>query len=196
MNKLSNKKKSGFTLVELLVVTAISGIILAAIGKLFISSNEIYSSQEQRVRIQQDLRASTNFISKYIRMVGLDPSGNATCAGFSAANETAVHLSIDYNGDGNCTGNGPAEEVAFSFAGNELKLGYGGNTPSLFAPNISTFELRYFLANGSNSTSPGNLSDIRTVQMRVCGQIAGPYSGKYDNEQCLTKKIQCRNMGL
>ncbi len=202
MNK--NKQGSGFTLVELLVVMAISGIILASVGKLFISSNKMYSIQEQRVRIQQDLRASLNLMARYVRMIGLDSSGNADCPEIFTANETALYFCFDYDGDGSCSGSDAAEEVEFSFDDDDedkLKLGYGGGGPSQLATNISTFKLSYFSGADDESKLPTPVEedkkdDIRMVEMEICGRITGSYAGQHAQEECLSKKVNCRNMGL
>lgn len=92
----------GFTLVELLVAIAISGIVLAAVTKLFISTNKIYTVQEQVVNLQQGIRASLNIMSRDIRMAGLDPTGNAGAAGIASASSTNLHIKYDYNGNGTC----------------------------------------------------------------------------------------------
>jgi type IV pilus assembly protein PilW len=72
MNKISHVKsnKKGFTLVELLVAMAISGIVAGAIFTAFQSQQKSYLIQEQVVEMQQNLRAATDFMVKDIRMAG------------------------------------------------------------------------------------------------------------------------------
>lgn len=63
---------SGFTLVELLVVMAIFGIILAGVLKVFDTSNYTYKVQEEVTEMQQNVRVTKMFIEKDVRMAGCD----------------------------------------------------------------------------------------------------------------------------
>ena len=67
--------KQGFTLVELLVAIAITSILLVSVGKIFISSSRVYTTQDVAAGVQQRLRAGMNFMARDIRMAGIDPSG-------------------------------------------------------------------------------------------------------------------------
>jgi prepilin-type N-terminal cleavage/methylation domain-containing protein len=62
--------KNGFTLIELLIALVISGLVLSAIYKIFISNNYIYLKQNELVKIEQNLRAAINTMSHEIRMAG------------------------------------------------------------------------------------------------------------------------------
>ena len=199
IKKTKGSPEKGFTLIELLVAVAIVGIISTAISRLFLSSNEIYTVQDQIVRLQQDIRGSMYLMTRYIRLAGLNTAGNATCAGISNANGTGIHLFLDHNGNGTCSDSNPAEEVEFvySSADKELQLGYGGASPNLLASNIDDFRLRYIVAGSTNATAtPADPDDIREVIIQTCGRISGPYSGKYTNTYCFNSTVQCRNMGL
>lgn len=62
--------KRGFTLVELLVVVAISGVILSAILTLFTNSQVTYNVQEDVAAMQQNVRTAKMFLERDIRMAG------------------------------------------------------------------------------------------------------------------------------
>jgi prepilin-type N-terminal cleavage/methylation domain-containing protein len=64
---------AGFTLVELLIAMAITAIALGAIYGVYISSNRSYKTQDRVVTVQQNVRASADFMIRAIRMAGLDP---------------------------------------------------------------------------------------------------------------------------
>jgi prepilin-type N-terminal cleavage/methylation domain-containing protein len=68
-------KDKGVTLIELLIALVISGILIAALYRGFISQQKIYSVQEQVADMQQNARVAINRMMREIRMAGL---GNVT----------------------------------------------------------------------------------------------------------------------
>ena len=67
-------KEKGFTLVELMIVVALSGLIGIAVMVLFKSQQTSYSAQGQVSEMQQNLRVAGDRLSRDLRMVGYDPS--------------------------------------------------------------------------------------------------------------------------
>lgn len=63
--------RMGFTLVELLVVVAISGIVMGGIYTVFVRSNRVYISQDEVVAAQQEARSTLEILGREIRMAGL-----------------------------------------------------------------------------------------------------------------------------
>lgn len=59
--------KKGFTLVELMIAMVISLIVLAGIYNVFISSNRSYFIQESITDMQQNARASIEFMARELR---------------------------------------------------------------------------------------------------------------------------------
>lgn len=64
------KKKRGVTLIELLIALVMSGILIAALYRVFISQQKIYTVQDQVVDIQQNLRIAIDQMTREIRMAG------------------------------------------------------------------------------------------------------------------------------
>lgn len=64
------KNRSGFTLVELMVVMGIFGLILGGVLKVFDTSNYTYKVQEEVAEMQQNVRVSKMFLERDIRMAG------------------------------------------------------------------------------------------------------------------------------
>jgi prepilin-type N-terminal cleavage/methylation domain-containing protein len=60
----------GFTLVEMLVVLAIFGVVMAALYTIFVSSNRLYLAQEEVVGAQQEARTALEIIGRQVRMAG------------------------------------------------------------------------------------------------------------------------------
>jgi prepilin-type N-terminal cleavage/methylation domain-containing protein len=63
-------KNHGFTLVEMLVVMAIFGLVMAGLYTIFVSSNRLYLAQEEIVGAQQEARTALEIIGRQIRMAG------------------------------------------------------------------------------------------------------------------------------
>jgi prepilin-type N-terminal cleavage/methylation domain-containing protein len=70
----------------------------------------------------------------------------------------------------------------------------------LFLENIQSLTLTYQMADGTTSTTPANLEDIRGVVINLVAQTAHavePYEGgKFVRTRQLTSNIQIRNLGL
>ncbi|CAG0941327.1 PilW family protein [Geobacter sp.] len=66
----SAKDKSGFTLVELLVVMGIFGVIMGAVYSVYLTHLRNAYSQEELVDVQQNLRTAMDVITRDLRMAG------------------------------------------------------------------------------------------------------------------------------
>jgi prepilin-type N-terminal cleavage/methylation domain-containing protein len=75
-----------------------------------------------------------------------------------------------------------------------------GMGEQLFLENIQSLTLTYQMADGTTSTAPANLEDIRGVIINLVAQTAHavePYEGgKFVRTRQLTSNIQIRNLGL
>ena len=105
-DKLTMKNQNGFTLTELLVALAISGVVMAGIYSAYYSQQKSYVTQEQVVAMQQNLRAAMYYMEREIRMAGCDPTGSAG-ANIMIANTAELQFRIDENGDGGFTNPSP-----------------------------------------------------------------------------------------
>ncbi len=61
---------TGFTLIEILVALAISGIVLTGVLYIFDTSNKSYIVQEDIARMQQNVRTAKFYLEKDLRMAG------------------------------------------------------------------------------------------------------------------------------
>ena len=86
----------GFTLAEVLIVMAISGVVLGAIYGVFTSSDRSYRTQDRVANAQQSVRVGIHFMAEDIRMAGLDPYGTAG-AGIEDASGTRIRFTADMN---------------------------------------------------------------------------------------------------
>ena len=68
--KIPRECAQGFTLLEVLVVLAISSIVMTAIFAVFDNSNKSYMLQEDIAKLQQNLRIAKTYIESDLRMTG------------------------------------------------------------------------------------------------------------------------------
>lgn len=71
-----HRRNSGFTLVELMVAIAISLLLTAAIGGVFLSSKSSFRYQDALSRVQENARFAMEKISRDIRMAGYNGCGS------------------------------------------------------------------------------------------------------------------------
>ena len=223
MNKTMHIKsnKKGFTLVELLVAMAISGIVAGAIFTAFLSQQKSYLVQEQVAEMQQNIRAAMDIMVREIRMAGYDPTGfsGATILG---ANSSNINITMDIDGDGNCSS---TETITYSLydaygdSDNDIgrQVGSSSSTKRAVAENIEEIEFYYTLADGTNATAPAtaDYTKIRSVQIAILARAEhedskfsnsknyttpsganwGPYNDGF-RRRLLSTTVKCRNMGL
>ena len=110
--KLSNKH--GFTIIELLIALAISGIVSAALITTFLSQQKSYVVQENVAGMQQNLRGGMEMMTREIRLAGYDRN-NAGGMGILDISPRDINDSIDVTMNGN-----GAVQVAADFNNNGL----------------------------------------------------------------------------
>ncbi len=97
---------TGFTLVELLVAVAISGIVGVGIMSLYVNSSKTYESQTLVAEAQQNVRAGLDALVWDLRMAGYDPARIANTGIVSLDPDgngimDSIHFTADLNEDGN-----------------------------------------------------------------------------------------------
>jgi len=64
------EKKTGVTLIELLIALVLSSILTAALYRVFIDQEETYTVQDQLAEMQQNVRVAMGQMTREIRMAG------------------------------------------------------------------------------------------------------------------------------
>lgn len=183
----------GFTLVELIITMAISGVIAISIYSAYISQQRTYLAQEQVAEMQQNLRAAVELITREIKMAGYDYTGGAGSA-ITYASSGQMSFTMDGNDDGDLCDSNEIIDFGFNSTDDSERDGIpvAGGVPlrrqtgdtKAYAPNctestgggyqaiadnIQAVEFFYKLADGTTTSSPSTaqLSEIRSVQVSI-----------------------------
>lgn len=189
--------KAGFSLVEMMIAVAISGILVIAIYSAYVIQQKSYVVQEQVAETQENLRAAMTRLLSEIRQAGCDPE-EADVAGILQATSTSFRFTADVGGDpvdANMADGviGVNEDITFGMSaaddtnGNGIADGGGadwsvtgqlgrntGGGLQPIAELIDAVEFNYILASGASSTAPANPGDIRAVQVSLLARGARP----------------------
>jgi type IV pilus assembly protein PilW len=101
------KEQKGFSLIELMVAVAISGVVLSGIYGAYHDQLRTSITQEGIVDMNQNLRIALLTIEKDLRMAGANWTGDAP-AGIIVAATNELHVSMDDGGRDNVAGNSNA----------------------------------------------------------------------------------------
>jgi type IV pilus assembly protein PilW len=164
----------GFTLVELMVSVAITGIVMIVLSWVYSNTQKIYRSQEAVVDMQQNLRSGLYLISQEIRMAGYDPRDSAG-AGILAATSTSINFTQDITDnagtalDGDGDTNDPSENITLNFQAGRITRDIGGGAQP-FLDNVDWLEFNYTVEGMALPTltpPPGQLDKIRAIQVSI-----------------------------
>ena len=209
-----------------IVMTGIYSIFIRS-NRVYLSQEEIVAAQ-QEARSALDILGReirmAGFIAANNKPGGFDKIIGAAYAGSdesnieiatvdTAARTTTLAFKADLDGDGQTDAvryvyyhsdhaianrrNTLFREIATWSGGSWDYLAGGGQ---LFIENIQDLTFTYQLADGTTSTAPADLKDIRGVVISLTAQTAHavePYEGgKRVRERKLQSNIQIRNLGL
>jgi type IV pilus assembly protein PilW len=216
----------GYTLLELLVAIAISGIFMGAIYSAYISQQRATLGHEQVSAMQRNLRSALYYMEKEIRMAGCDPTGRAKVEiagllippGIIQANANLLQFTGDIDGDGTISTD---ENITYSVLNNNLV-----RNDTTIGENIDALNFVYLAGDSPpNPLNPGitdvsvpSIPEIRSVQVTVLartgkedlhytdsttytnklGETIFTPTGDYVHfrRKLLKTNIKCRNLGL
>jgi len=170
-NHASNAR--GFSLVELLVASAIGLVVLGAMYSVFTFQNKTFNTQELIVEMQQNVRSAMDIMVDEIQMAGCN-RGTSNLPGISSPSGSSIRFTQDLNGDADVSDDN--EDITYSYnAGQKCvtRQNAGGNALT-FAENIESLVFSYYDSTGSEITDPAaNISKIRMTKLRIVGKTAG-----------------------
>lgn len=195
------RHEKGFSLIEVLVAVAISGVVMASIYSVYHANLKSSLTQEQVAAMQQNLRAAMLLMERDIRRAGYDPA-RSSGAGIQNANATSIrftmdiHDGVDNDGDGSTdesdeAGNGDGDVTDVNEDITYLRLDPDGDGKfDLFrrdaavagdqqiAENIDALDFVYIDGAGNVTAT---VSEIRSVQITLVARTGYEDPGFVDS---------------
>jgi type IV pilus assembly protein PilW len=170
------RRDEGFTLIELMIAMVVSGIVMAALYSAYTVQQQHAKAQEQVTEMQQTLRAGVNYLIGEIRLAGFDPDGGLEDKDkIKVATADTFQYYFDNDDKNRFVFSDPDNDNA-----NELRYEIHDGGLQLVAENIEAIEFYYVLEDGTKTSTPGNLEDIRSVELSVLA-IANKSDRKFTN---------------
>ena len=194
--KMSVAKKypqAGFTLVELMIALAMSGILVAAVYAAYNLQQKTYYVQEEVGEMQQNIRAAIEIMSGDIRMAAYDPNGDAN-ADIPVATNSTLQVRMDLNDDGDFADTN--EDVTFNISDDTGNVGLsdsGGKDGALarngqaIAEHIQGIDFYYILEDGTRVAAPSatQRDQIQAVEISILA-VSGQRDPKYQDNTTYT----------
>lgn len=198
-------QEAGFTLIELMIASVISIVVVMAIGSVYSSQVKSEATQRQIIDMQQNLRAAMLIISQDLKKIGFDPYGNSagvkinTPATGELINFTYIADSdgedndddcVDEDSDGDCDGDcddnadcdekGETNTIIFDLSDSDADtvmddLGRTSNNKK--ASIASNIERAEFIGLDINGNMTANVNEIRSIQISLLARSEGEDSG-------------------
>jgi len=208
----------GFTLIEILVGLAVTGIVMTTVYTAYMSQQRSYVAQEAVAIMQQNLRAGMYMMTRELRMAGYDPKRTANAKIESLTTTTGaatVRFTKDEDMSGSTAGDS-GEDVTYNLyvaTDGIQKLGRKNPTNNMpVAENIEKLHLTFLTAAGVPTT---DTTQVRSVQITLVAKSerkdndyhnsfsykdlqGGTYNIGADGfrRAALSTQISCRNLGL
>lgn len=197
----------GFSLIELMVVIALSSIVAAAIYSFYDYYQKTYIVQEGIVTMQQNLRSAMYCMENDIRMAGYNPRRTGSPRMLEAKADrirfsyTADEDERDNDGDGVTDETGELEDVAYSIYTEDGIEKLGRKITSQVnqmpvAENIDVLDFVYLdrdgdvLPDDDGDGNIDNISRIRSVQITIIAKAGRSDTGYTDNKTYINQKGQ------
>lgn len=160
MSKSNNK---GFTLIEVLVVLAISAVVMTAVFTAQVSINRHSARAMRDIESSANLNTVKAMILNDIRECGISTEDVQNCT--SGSNSTSLIIRNNSN-------------ATYEYHDNSLWHGSDPNNPLL--PDVKSVNFQYFHPDG---TSDNDVTNIKTIEFNICD----------NNDKCINSNVKIRN---
>jgi type IV pilus assembly protein PilW len=190
MDRTWLRKKNGFTLIELLASILISVVLMAGFYSVFFSQQKAFSAQEQVAEMNQNIRAALDLMTREIRLAGYKTS-TSTFNGIATATSDSIRILADLNQDGDVADDN--EDITYTYNSGAKQICRNGVGLPV-ADNITSLSFQYTLKDGSVTSAPADLTDIRKITVAITARTTHPdRSGGY-RSITLSSDITPRNL--
>ena len=148
MSRTLPRRRSGFSLIELLVALLIGSTLMAGIAKVFVNSRQGYRVQESASRLQENLRIAVDTLGHHLRL--------ADFWGGVEADRVQLLGTPAYSGPGGCEHGwilDPATGLRGYAGGTSAPVGLPANCLSDYVRGSDALAIRYANPDGYASTA-------------------------------------------
>lgn len=149
----------GFTLLEVLVAMAVSGLVMAGTLSLLLAGQGAYASGEARAEAIQGARVGLERMATELRQAGYDPQGTGFAA-IEVAEPERVTLLHDLNENGVI--DPTRERVTYLLRGTVLRREAGGGAQPL-VEGVQRLSLTYYDREDRPTSEPARVASIGIV---------------------------------
>ena len=171
-----HRSESGFTLIELMIVTTILVVVLLVMTSILLSTSRAQSRTVRRAGVQGDSRQTLSLMTNELRQAGVDPSTPPVgVVGVSSAGATSIRVRADLNGNGVIETAEPSEDVTYSYdaAGKTITRNPGSGA-AIVLGNVTAMSLSYFdsanLALTPLPLSAANAAKVHSIGLTITCQ--------------------------
>ncbi|TKB26447.1 prepilin-type N-terminal cleavage/methylation domain-containing protein [Desulfopila sp. IMCC35006] len=169
--------QKGFTLIELMVAMAISGMLMAVVAMAYTGQSRSNNTVQDVSSLQQDMRSALQLMAREIRMAGYNPKSAG--AKIELATATDLRFTEDIDNDGTI---GSGEDIRYAINSNGAlgrETGGGGGLQAV-AENIDQLAYEYLLDDATWTQTPADLTKIRAVKIMILGHSDRETAGVVD----------------
>lgn len=184
-DKTHKNRESGFSLIELLIVTVILAFTIGIITGIVTGVQRSYSQHRPRTEALNDATAALDFLTRLIRTAGNNPKGISGLQPIDPGTTVGgiyktIRIRSDWRGstmsslpDGDI--NDPFEDVIFSVSNNKLMKKESGDTSAVeFLDNVSYLQFIYYDTNNIMITDPvTNHTQITRIDITIIMSPSG-----------------------
>jgi type IV pilus assembly protein PilW len=156
------RRDDGFTLVEVMIATAVFMLILAGVFQIFVPSTATYALSQRRLNAQQNARVAMDLVTRQIRMAGYFPENIDTDPANDLSNRVRIASNAALAVYGDLDGSGASQVFLFCLS-NGLRVirgapdavtSYECANGDVMAESVTALSFAYFDANNDPVPSP------------------------------------------
>ncbi|OSI07577.1 prepilin-type N-terminal cleavage/methylation domain-containing protein [Neisseria animaloris] len=171
----SNQKQQGFSLIEFLIASVLSMIVLIAVGSGYFIARQLNHTAGSRLDVQQDLRNASNLIVRDARMAG----------SFGCFN-MATHTKVNALDRSTLSGN-PAFQLVSRGGRTSDNLipirviAQSDFTAKNFIPSSNALVFQYGIGSGSIANPTEEIPTNSQIVLSSCNSLVRPVSNELNN---------------
>jgi prepilin-type N-terminal cleavage/methylation domain-containing protein len=186
----------GFTLVELLVVTGVAGVMLAAFTAFYLSEQRSLRHHQLDVEVSQALRTALEQMSRDLRSARRDVTRDYL-AGTGGANPTfvtwtasQVEFELDANDDGDKTDVG--EHKGFRLSGTAIQqYDDSSNNWATLADFADTLTFTYLACDRTAATTADGIAAVEISLTVRRSAVGGLPISRRETEEVRLRNVRC-----